>query len=64
MMMAMMIQRRSQTMTVEMIATTAVVALTVTTEAVDVIATAIATVTVGNAKSASRSLAKMMFSFQ
>ncbi|MEY3218085.1 MAG: hypothetical protein RLY96_548 [Actinomycetota bacterium] len=70
MMMAMMIQRRSitvigQTMTVvEMIVTTVVVALIVTTVVVDVTATAIATVTVGSAKSASRSLAKMMFSFQ
>jgi hypothetical protein len=48
-------------MIVEMIATTAVVALIATTVVVDVTAHAIATVTVGSAKSASRSLAKMMF---
>jgi hypothetical protein len=70
MMMAMKIQRRSitvigQTMTVvEMIVTTVVVALIVTTVVVDVTATAIATVTADTAKSASQSLAKMMFSSQ
>jgi hypothetical protein len=65
MMMAMMIQRRSQTMTVvEMIATTAVVALIATTVDEAVTAIAIATVTADTAKSASQSLAKMMFSSQ
>jgi hypothetical protein len=51
-------------MIVEMIATTVVVALIATTVVVDEIAIAIATVTVDIVKSASQSLAKMMFSFQ
>jgi hypothetical protein len=49
---------------VEMIATTAVVALIATTVDEAVTAIAIATVTADTAKSASQSLAKMMFSSQ